>query len=118
MENRKQISDWTRKNLHIQGFDSYTDEDLNELKYGIRFAYIGCGLIVAVGLLMQSPQILGLAMVVAFFGVVLPRHPLDYFYNSISGLINKPQTPLRTAQSKFACGVANSLARIDYSFVG
>lgn len=105
----KQISPWTRKNLHIQGFTDYSDTELNELKYGIRFAYLGCATVVAIGLALKSIPVLGIAMLIAFLAVVLPHHPFDYLYNAfVYRLLQKPKAPIRTSQGKFACGIATA----------
>lgn len=92
----------------VQGYSCYSDKELNDYKYGIRFAYYFCNLIVIIGLLMTSVWILAVAMTIAFLGALLPRHPFDYLYNHVvSRLINKPGIPPRTSQGRFACGIAS-----------
>lgn len=104
---KKLISKTTRKRLEIQGFEGYSDKDLSQYKNGIRFAYLGCGTIVLMGFLFSNPIFYYLALGIAFLAVILPRHPLDYIYNStIRHMLNLPAVPLRTPQSKFACGIA------------
>jgi len=104
---KKSISTVTRKRLEIQGFEGYSDTALFQYKTGIRFAYLGCGTIVLTGFLFSNPIFYYLAMGIAFLAVVLPRHPLDYIYNStIRKILNFTVIPRRTPQSKFACGLA------------
>lgn len=104
---KKSISTVTRKRLEVQGFEGYSDEDLSQYKFGIRFAYLGCGTLVLMGFFFSNQIFYYLAMGIAFFAVVLPRHPLDYVYNSMTRkILNFPAIPRRTPQSKFACGTA------------
>lgn len=113
------MNPFTRRQLNIQGYSQYSDEDLEQYKYGIRFAYLGCGLLVAIGLLLQSPAVLMAAMTIAFLAVVLPRHPFDYLYNAlVRHLIGKPEVPPRTYQGKFACSIATTwLGLMIYFFL-
>lgn len=47
-------------------------------------------------------------MVIAGLAAILPNHPFDYFYNTvIRHLIGRPALPPRSAQMKFACGIAS-----------
>jgi hypothetical protein len=102
------ISPTRRKRLETQGYARFTDSELNEFKFGIRFAYYLCGSIVVVGLLMSNLKILTIAMIIAFFGTLPPNHPFDYLYNYvIRHLIHKPKLPPRTNQGRFACGIAS-----------
>lgn len=104
---KKSISTVTRKRLEIQGFEGYSEKELSQHKTGIRFAYLGCGMIVLLGFLFSNPVFYFLSMAIAFFAVILPRHPLDYIYNyTIRRMLNLPAVPRRTPQSKFACGIA------------
>jgi len=107
-----------RKRFETQGYHGFTDAELNDYKIGIRFAYYGCASLVVIGLLFTNLQILTVAMVVAFFGMLPPYHPLDYFYNYvIRHFINKPKTPQRSNQGRFACGIATVwLAGVIYLF--
>ena len=107
MEKSNSISPVCIRRLQIQGYLGYPDSSLNEFRHGIRFAYLGCASLVALGLLLQSNTLLLVAMVVAFLAAVLPQHPFDYLYNNVvRHWIGKPRIPKRTAQGKFACGIA------------
>ena len=101
------ISTVTRKRLEAQGYYGFTDSELNDFKFGIRFAYYLCGLLVILGLLLTNLRILVIAMIIAFFGSLPPYHPFDYLYNYvIRHFVNKPKIPARSNQGRFACGIA------------
>ena len=96
-----------RKRLETQGYLGFTDQELIDYKFGIRFAYYMCGSLVVLGLVFTKIEILSIAMTVAFFGTMPPYHPFDYLYNyGIRHLLNKPKVPPRTNQGRFACGIA------------
>jgi hypothetical protein len=97
-----------RRRLHIQGYEKFSDKELSDFKFGIRFAYAGCITLVAVGLFFQSIPVLMVTVAIAFAAIFLPYHPFDYLYNyGVRHVVNKPKTPQRTNQSKFACGIAS-----------
>jgi hypothetical protein len=107
------ISPTRKKRLEQQGYTGFSDTELYDHKFGFRFAYYMCGSIVIIGLLLNNITILGLALVIAFFGMFPPRHPVDYLYNSlIRHLINKPKLPHRAPQGRFACGMATIMLGI------
>lgn len=114
----KPISSVRRKRLQIQGYQGFTDCELNDFKYGIRFAYYLCSLLLLLGLLLANIKILAMLMIVAFTGSLAPYHPFDYLYNyGIRHLIQKPKVPRRTNQGRFACGIATVwLGAIIYLF--
>jgi hypothetical protein len=102
------ISPACRKRLHVQGYEHFSDKELNDYKFGIRFAYACCITLVAFGLLFQSVPILTVAAVIAFAGAFPPYHPFDYLYNyGVRHLLGKPKLPPRTKQGRFACGIAS-----------
>lgn len=108
MENQNcLISPVTRKRLEAQGYLGFTDAQLNDFKFGIRFAYYLCGLLALTGLIFSSVEILLIAMGVAFVAMIPPYHPFDYLYNyGVRQLLSKPKLPPRTNQGRFACGIA------------
>ena len=102
------ISDATRKRLCIQGFGSYSGEQLAAFRFGIRLPYLVCGIIAVIALAFVSIPLLAILLVIALFGVILPNHPLDYLYNyGIRQLSGRPKLPRRSAQIRFACGLAS-----------
>jgi hypothetical protein len=95
------------KFLKAQGYSNLSDDDISELAFGNRFAYIVCGSIVAVAVATAHIPTLIAMMVVAFLGVILPYHPFDYIYNHVlRGVLNKPKLPPRSKQLKFTCVIA------------
>lgn len=92
-----------RRKFEIQGYCGYSDKELTAYAPGIRFAYQISTATVAVGLILTSIPILVTVMASAFLGLVLPRHPFDYLYNStVRYWLKKPAMPRRSPQSKFA----------------
>lgn len=107
------------KRLRAQGYpEELSDAELAELAAGNRFAYQLCTVLFAAGLVLTSIPILVIAAGIAFLAVVLPHHPFDYLYNNgLRHWLDKPELPKRSAQSKFACGVAGVwLTGIIYLF--
>ena len=101
------LSPVTRRRLEAQGYLGFTDAQLNDFKFGIRFAYYLCGLLVLTGLIFSRIEILLIAMVVAFLAIMPPYHPFDYLYNyGVRQVLNKPKLPPRANQGRFACGIA------------
>lgn len=101
------ISPLRRKRLETQGYTGLSDVELDNFKFGIRFAYYLCGSLVVLGLLLTSLKILAAAMLIAFLGTFPPYHPFDYLYNYvIRHVIKKPKMPPRSNQGRFACGIA------------
>ena len=101
------ISSATRSRLEVQGYKGFTDRELLDFRFGIRFAYYSCGALVLTGLALSNVIILTVALAVAFFGTLPPYHPFDYLYNyGVRRLLNKPKIPPRSNQGRFACGIA------------
>jgi hypothetical protein len=97
-----------RKRMHVQGYEKFSDKELNDYKFGIRFAYACCITLVAFGLFFQSLPILAIAAIIAFAGAFPPYHPFDYLYNyGVRHLLGKAKLPPRTNQGRFACGIAS-----------
>ena len=93
--------------LQIQGLGDYTPEQLASFRFGIRFAYLACVAIAAIGIWFVHIPTLFVLAVIAFGTVILPNHPFDYLYNyGVRHIIGRPPIPRRTPQTKFACGVA------------
>ncbi len=103
------ISAACKRRLHVQGYQNFSDKELNDYKYGIRFAYGLCVTFVAAGLLLNSLLVLAMIALVAFAGALLPNHPFDYLYNNgVRQLLKKPKLPPRSNQGRFACGIATA----------
>lgn len=103
------ISPSCRRRLQVQGYVNYSDQELSNYKFGIRFAYGSCITLVAIGLTFKSLPILIVIAVIAFGGMFPPYHPFDYLYNyGVRHLLHKPKLPPRTNQGRFACGIASA----------
>jgi hypothetical protein len=101
------ISATCKRRLHVQGYQNYSDKELNDYKYGIRFAYGLCITLVALGLIFNSIPVLLFIALIALVGAFPPNHPFDYLYNhGVRQLLNKPKLPPRSNQGRFACGIA------------
>src|SRR4051812_44463478 len=101
------LSATSRKRLCIQGYSNYSDKELKDYRFGIRFAYALCGAIVFIGLLFNNMFLLAGATVVALLGTLPPYHPFDYLYNHLLRyLFKKPLIPPRPVQGRFACAIA------------
>lgn len=118
MKRNSGLSAVKRQRLETQGYIGYSDVELSNFKFGIRFAYYLCGSLVLTGLLLTDIRVLAAAMIIAFAGSFPPYHPFDYLYNyAIRHLIKKPEIPPRSKQGRFACGIATVwVALIIYLF--
>lgn len=93
----------------MQGYGRFTASELAALRFGIRFPYAVCAVVAALGIATTSVEAVAGLAVIAFLGVVLPYHPLDYIYNhGLRQLLRRPKLPVRTPQTKFACMVATA----------
>ncbi len=112
----------TRLNrLRGQGYFTQSDAELSQMAFGIRFAYRSCLSLLVVGVTMANIPILASMMTIAFFGVVLPNHPFDYFYNHfLADRMQRPKLPKRDVRLKFACSIATLWigTTIAFFFVG
>lgn len=105
----KNISKTTCRRLTIQGYGRFTESELSALQFGIRLPYVVCSLAAAYGILWAHVPVLVILAVIAFLGVLLPYHPVDYAYNyGLRQVLNLPKLPPRPAQVKFACGIATA----------
>ena len=100
------ISPTCKRRLIIQGYQDYSDKELNDYKYGIRFAYALCTSLIALGLIFNNMPLLIIAAAVALAGTFPPYHPFDYLYNyAVRHILNKSKMPPRANQGRFACGI-------------
>ena len=118
MKNKTLLSQKRIERIREQGYHAYTDEQISELAFGNRFAYILCTSMLAVGVLTANIPILSVMLVIAFLGFALPNHPFDYIYNYVlAPRMNKPRVPKRSEQLKFACSNATiMIATVIYLF--
>lgn len=112
----KTLSDVRIARLRAQGYSRETIEELNDLAFGIRFAYRACVTLLLVAVLTQSVALFGVMLGIAFLGIVLPNHPFDYVYNyTLRRTWNRLKLPARSQQLKFACTIATAwIATVTY----
>lgn len=107
MNNEMKISSRSQKRLEEQGFCGFTNAELGQHRFGIRFAYFICMSLVIIGLVLKNQQFLLIANIVALLGILPPYHPVDYLYNYvIRHLMGRPKLPPRSDQGRFACLMA------------
>jgi hypothetical protein len=113
------LSEKRTNRLRAQGYYTETKKELTGMAFGIRFAYRACVAILTVAVLTQSVALFSVMLGIAFLGIVLPNHPFDYIYNHLlSGPMNRPKVPARSAQLKFACSIATAwIATVIYLLV-
>jgi hypothetical protein len=104
--------------IREQGYTCHSENQISDLAFGNRFAYRACVSILIPGVVLANIPLLSVMLVVAFFGVVLPNHPFDYFYNHVlSKRMHKPVLPARSKQLKFACGMATVMIGATISLI-
>lgn len=113
MNNEMEISSRSQKRLEEQGFYGFTNADLGQHRFGIRFAYFICMSLVIIGLVLKNQQFLLIANIVALLGIFPPYHPVDYLFNyGIRHLMGRPKLPPRSNQGRFACLMATVMLGI------
>ncbi|MDX1617728.1 MAG: DUF4395 domain-containing protein [Balneolaceae bacterium] len=104
----KQISDTRLKRLRQQGFTNYTDRQLEQMAFGIRFPYRLCVAVIVTAIVTGSIPLFAIMLGIAVSGIFLPNHPFDYIYNGVlSKWMRRPKLPPRANQLKFACTIAS-----------
>jgi len=108
MKNEKTILSPIRLNrLRAQGFTCENEKTLNEMAFGIRFAYRACVVLLIVAIATKSIALFSVMLSIAFLGIVLPNHPFDYLFNyTLRRWMRAPRVPARSKQLKFACIIA------------
>ena len=103
-----EISRTTRQRLRTQGFEGISDSDLASVEPWLRFTPALCGLIVALGTVLEQPVVFFVLAPLAALGAFFPRHPFDFAYNyGLRHLTRTPPLPPNGAPRRFACGVAS-----------
>jgi hypothetical protein len=112
------ISNKRIQRIKAQGYFKCSDQEISDLSFGNRFAYILCTSILIIGVATANIPILIAMGSIAFLGVVLPNHPFDYIYNYwLRYSLHKPKLPTRSIQLKFACSMATAfIATTIYLF--
>ena len=112
------ISPLRSYHLKEQGYyRGFTEDEISLHAVGHRLAFQVCLTIFSLGLILTSIPVLGIAGLLALFGVLLPWHPVDYLYNSvIRHWLKRPKLPPRSIQNKFACGIATVWIAVVIAF--
>lgn len=100
-----EISSVTRRRLDIQGFNDVDENLLRQTANWLRFPFVLCAILAALGTLLASPVFLYVLVPFAALAAIFPVHPFDLIYNyGIRYLTKTPPLPKRGAPSRFACG--------------
>ena len=104
----KTISAQTRRRLDIQGFTEVDENLLIQTASWLRFAFVLCTILAALGTAMASYIVLYLLVPIAALGAIFRTHPFDLIYNyEIRHLTGTPALPKRGAPNRFACGLGS-----------
>ena len=107
MKKNTLISNTRINRIREQGNFLMSDQQISDISFGNRFAYILCTSMLVVGVALANIPILTAMLVVAILGFTLPNHPFDYLYNYfLAKRLGKPRLPKRSDQLKFACTLA------------
>ncbi len=102
------ISPVTRRRLDIQGFTDVEENLLKQTASWLRFSFVLCTILAALGTVLASPTFLYVLTPFAALAAIFPTHPFDLIYNyGIRHLTKTPALPKRGAPSRFACGLGS-----------
>jgi hypothetical protein len=102
------ISPVTRRRLDIQGFTDVEENLLKQTASWLRFPFVLCTILAALGTVLASPTFLYVLTPFAALAAIFPTHPFDLIYNyGIRHLTKTPALPKRGAPSRFACGLGS-----------
>lgn len=107
------------RNLHQQGYQNYTTEQLRQIDWGLRFTPAICSIIAIYGLVVQSPAVLFFVAILGMLAFFFPSgHPMDLIYNRLICKLAKstplPANPLQRRLACFAAGIMNTIAAIFF----
>ena len=91
----------------MQGFDRRDSTEGSRRTSMLRWTPAACTSLVVIGLVVQSPLILGATAAFALLGSILPKaHPLDVIYNAVGArLFRTGPLPPNPAPRRFAAGL-------------
>ncbi|MBD3679847.1 MAG: DUF4395 family protein [Rhodobacteraceae bacterium] len=106
-----------RKSLFQQGYHHFSEAELAQLEWGLRFTPAVCASIAAVALYMQAPYAL---LVISFLGLYAfffpAHHPMDLIYNHavrhLFGAVALPENPLPRRMACLATGSMTLIAAL------
>ncbi len=117
--NQTQGFDFQQRSLYQQGYQSYSSEELTQMKWGLRFTPSACTAMTITALALQLPW---LALVVSALGIwafYFPAaHPMDLIYNHgvrhVIGAVKLPPNPLQRRLACLSAGVMNFMVGIAF----
>jgi hypothetical protein len=96
------ISERTKNLFAMQGYFYFSSSILKNMIPGIKLPYFVHTLLILGALIFENVVALSILMAISAWGMMMPRHPLDYLYNSfVRKWINKPRLPKRPMQVRF-----------------
>ena len=111
--------DFQNRALHQQGYSHYSVEELNNLRWGLRFTPTVCMIGAVIALVYHLPYLhFGLA-ILGIAPMWFPNaHPLDLFYNSVvRGIVGGVKLPANPLPRRIAClmgGLMNVAAGLAF----
>ena len=114
MADRSSLS-FQQRSLMQQGYTKYTQQELTEMEWGLRFTPFVCALIALFGLLTQQAWVLFAVAALGFWAFFFPAaHPMDMLYNHVVrplfGAAKLPPNPLQRRLACLSAGAMNMLA--------
>jgi len=102
---------FTIDNLNRQGFGDLDDEEKSRYAWSLRFSPGIAAIIIMVGLVLQSPIIIGAMALVALSGALFPRGMFfDLIYNiGVRHILNAPPLPATPIPRRFSYLLSTSL---------
>ncbi len=99
-----ELSSSTRKNLNAQGFQWLGDEAKSRFALPLRFTPTVGTILVLLGLILQSPKVLGAVALIALSGALFPRGMvIDLAYNlAVRHLFHASRLPATPAPRRFS----------------
>jgi hypothetical protein len=102
------LTDWMDHNLATQGYGLAASERRG-LAIGLRFPTAVCLGLVTVGLVLESPILLGALSLVGLAAGFTARHPFDYLWNhGVRHLLGAPPVPPNPTRRRHAFKVATA----------
>lgn len=104
-----------QRSLVQQGYQRYTQPELKQLEWGLRFTPAVCSLIAAYGLFTHQPFVLFGVAVLGIWAFFFPAgHPMDMIYNHlvapVVGAVKLPENPFQRRLACFSAGLMNIAA--------
>src|SRR5690348_1325033 len=104
------VPGYQRYCLNMQGYGQFTDEQKRQIDLAQRFKPGVCSAAILMALFTQSVPWAVLAIVLGYWGALLPYHPADLVYQGVlRPLFHAPDLGADPIPRRFACGMAATL---------